>query len=163
MLHLFTCRSTLPLWRKCINFCRSTLGTNNPPDITRAIIFGQETRTTLLPEIALAFLRHASGRFYDDFSKVALQDRKFIWEDTFYHALLNFRSAAIRYARQIKVLGASRLYSTLEGITPLEARTKYAAIIEIDQDGHWTLSDNFTRALTAAETDAKRAVDAASH
>jgi hypothetical protein len=73
------------------------------------------------------------------------------------------RSAAIRYARQIKVLAASRRFSTLEGITPLEARTKYSAVIEIDQNGHWALSDSFTSALTTAEAAAKRAVDAASH
>jgi hypothetical protein len=46
-------------------------------------------------------------------------------------ALLAFRDAALPYAHRIKVLHATRTYSTLPETAPLEARERYPNIMTI--------------------------------
>ena len=58
-----------------------------------------------------------------------LKDHKFVWQYTYRDALLTFRDAALRYAHRIKVLHATRTYSTLPETTPLEARERYPNIL----------------------------------
>jgi hypothetical protein len=135
---------------KCLAFCYSILGSPRPASSELALIFGMQSYSTLLPEMARAFLRHAYGCFYRDFSNVDTKGRRFIWEFTYKSALTSFSYATTRYARQLKVLYASRLYSTLNGVAPEEARTKYAAIINIEHSGAWALTAPFQRAIDAA-------------
>ena len=80
MLNLFQCRDTAPFWRACIDFTISICGAPRPNDYTKAIIFGM-WGLELGPESARAFLRHAFGFFYKDFSDVDLKEGKsFYWE-----------------------------------------------------------------------------------
>ena len=78
-----------------MSFTEDVLHTPRTPNPERAIILGLWTRQDLGPEIARAFLRHAFGCFYDDFSNVDLNDKVFLWQVTFHTALLSFRSAAL--------------------------------------------------------------------
>ena len=118
-----------------MKFTRVVLQAPDAPNVTKAIIFGQWTQTELGPEDARAFLRHAYGQFYHDFSNVDLKDHTFVWQYTYRNALLSFRDAALRYAHRIKVLHATRTYSTLPETTPLEARERYPNIMTINADG----------------------------
>jgi hypothetical protein len=102
---------------------REVLNAPPTPRTDKAITFGQWTQTKLGPEDARAFLRHAYGQFYHvhDFSNVDLKDHTFVWQYTYRNALLSFRDAALRYAHRIKILHATRIYSTLPKTTPLAA------------------------------------------
>ena len=129
---------------------------------TKAIIFGQWTQTELGPEDARAFLRHAYGEFYHDFSNVDLKDHTFVWQYTYRNALLAFRDAALRYAHRIKVLHATRIYSTLPETTPLEARERYPNIMTINADGSSKLTSAFQKAIDDAKAEADRVAAAGS-
>ena len=102
-----------------MTFTRVVLQAPQAPNVTKAIIFGQWSQTELGPEDACAFLRHAYGKFYHDFSNVDLKDHTFVWQYTYRDALLAFRDAALRYTHRIKVLHATCTYSTLPETTPL--------------------------------------------
>ena len=126
------------------------------PRPDKAIAFGQWTQTELGPEDARAFLRHAYGQFYHDFSNVDLKDHTFDWRYTYRDALLTFRDAALRYAHRIKVLHATRTYSTLPETTPQEARERYPNVITINADGSSKLTSAFQKAIDDARTEADR-------
>ena len=100
------------------------------------------------------FLRHAYGQFYHDFSNVDLKDHTFVWQYTY--ALLSFRDAALRYAHRIKVLHATRIYSTLPETTPVEARERYPNIMTISADGSSKLTNAFQKAIDDAKAEADR-------
>ena len=61
-----------------------------------AIIFNQWTATTLGPPAGCAFIRHAYGNMYHDFSLVDTQGKDFNWVFTFAKTLRRFRSAVNR-------------------------------------------------------------------
>jgi len=139
-----------------MKFTREVLQAPYTPRPDKAIAFGQWTQTELGPEDARAFLRHAYGQFYHDFSNVDLKDHKFVWQYTYRDALLTFRDAALRYAHRIKVLHATRIYSTLPETTPLEARERYPNIMTINADGSSKLTSAFQKAIDDAKAEADR-------
>ena len=139
-----------------MTFTRVVLQAPDAPKVTKAIIFGQWTQTELGPEDSRAFLRHAYGQFYHDFSNVDLKDHTFVWQYTYRNALLSFRDAAFRYAHRIKVLHATRTYSTLPETTPLEARERYPNIMTINADGSSKLTSAFQKAIDDAKAEADR-------
>ena len=78
ILHIIKCRMAKPFWDKVFHFI--CLVTNAPPPQYRvqAIIFNMWTRDTLGPIEARAIIRHAYGCFYNDFSNVDLQGKRFV-------------------------------------------------------------------------------------
>ena len=157
ILHLFECEQTAPYWRTCIAFCVQVLGVKRPANIRNAVIFGIDGPTTLLPEEARAFLRHAYNRFYHDFANVDVKLVPFHPVVTYAHALRSFRDAVYRYGMQLRVLYNTRRYSTLEGTAPEEARKRYPRLITIGAEGGFALSDALSNTVDQA---LKRATDA---
>ena len=90
-----------------------------------AIIFCIGSPTTLLPEAARAFLRHAYNQFYHDFANVDLKQIPFHYEVTYASALRSFRNAVYRYGMNFRKLFNTRKHSTLQGVAPEETRDKY--------------------------------------
>ena len=69
------------------------------------------TRDTLGPIEARAIIRHAYGCFYNDFSNVDLQGKRFVPQLTYHRFLRGFRSAVLRYGEGIRRFHLSRRYS----------------------------------------------------
>ena len=67
-----------------------------------AIIFGRADRHTLLPEAALAFIRHAVGKYYRDATRIAADHARIHWKKTLRDAMLSFRDAVLRYGHAIR-------------------------------------------------------------
>ena len=68
MRHTANCTKLKPFWDEVFKFCSRVLNAPTPGDRERAIIFNQWTATTLGPTMACAFIRHAYGNMYHDFS-----------------------------------------------------------------------------------------------
>ena len=97
-----------PFWDAVFKFCTNVLHTPAPVDRERAIIFNLWNPTTLGPPAACAFVRHAYGNMYHDFSLVDTQGKKFNWVFTFAKTLRRFRSAVNRYGEGIRRFHISR-------------------------------------------------------
>ena len=129
------------------------------------IIFNQWTATALGPLAACAFVRHAYGNMYHDFSLVDTQGRTFNWVFTFAKTLRRFRSAVHRYGEGIRRFHISRRYSALTEQTwdpgparprvdkvSEETRTRFATLLTISSHDHsFSLTQAFTGAIDAAE------------
>ena len=63
-----------------MTFVENVLHAPHTHHVARAVILGLWTRQDLGPEIARAFLRHAFGCFYNDFSNVDLNEKVFLWQ-----------------------------------------------------------------------------------
>ena len=111
-------------------------------------------RDSLMPEAARAFLRHAYGKFYSDFSNVDLKQTKFHWKYTFRNALLSFKDAVLRRGRQMQLLHTHRRYTRLQGEVPEEERERFAALIKVYPGGGFSLTTEFERAVQRAIDDA---------
>ena len=123
------------------------LPTNNA---ARAVILGLWPNNILGPETARAFLRHAFGCFYDDFSKVDLSGHIFLWQVTFRTALFSFRSAALRRAQQVKLQYVHRTYSSLHECVPKKERDRFNTVVDISLTGIATIHSAFQRAIDKA-------------
>ena len=148
-----------------LNFASNVLHAPPPSDRERAIIFNQWTATTLGPPAACAFIRHAYGNMYHDFSLVDTQGKDFNWIFTFAKTLRRFRSAVNRYGESIRRFHISRRYSALTELTwdpgparprvdkvSEETRTRFATLLTISSHDHsFTLTQAFTDAIDAAE------------
>ena len=108
----------------------------------------------LLPEACCAFLRHAYNQFYHDFSNVDLKGTNFYWCLTFSSALKTFRLAALRYGMQHRILYTTRVYTNLVQEAPMEARQRFASVVDVDRDGVFCLEPEFVAAVDAAEKEA---------
>ena len=155
--HMFECCHTAPLWRACIKFTTDVLHHDPPLDSRNAIIFGVWSSGKLGPPDARAFLRHAYGQFYHDFSNVDLKHTHFTWQLTFYNAILSFRDAVLRYAVRLHRLHTSRAHTTLTDTAPQDTYTKFNNIITIDKSGTHKLSDEFENAIAQAKAQADTA------
>ena len=100
-----------------MKFTRTVLQAPDAPRTTNAIIFGQWTQTDLGPEDARAFLRHAYGQFYHDFSNVDLKDHTFVWQYTYRAPGFPRRGTSLRPPHQ--GTARYRIHSTLSETTPL--------------------------------------------
>jgi hypothetical protein len=160
MFNLFQCVSTAPLWKACMHFCYTALSAPRTPDIAKAIILGLWKDDELGPEDARAFLRHAYGVFYDEFSVTDINSTPFVWQKVFRDALLSFRDAAFRRAQTIRRQFIHRVYSTLPEQVPEEELTRYSDVIGISPDGTASLALGFQTAIdnaVQAHTDAVNA------
>ena len=144
----------------------SAIHAPSPVGRERAIIFNQWTATALGPPMACAFIRHAYGNMYHDFSLVDTQGRPFNWIFTFAKTLRRFRSAVNRYGEEIRRFHISRRYSALtepdfhgpgsgrQRVDKVseETRTQFAALLTISRDDHsFSLTQAFTNAIDTAE------------
>ena len=151
MLHIIKCRKAQPLWKAVIDFCCTVIGTARPNNAREAIIFGRWSRNEVGQEAALAFIRHAYGKFYDSFSNVDLMEgHEFVWQKVYLDALNSFKSAVVRYAARIRRLYTHRKFAPLPGIVPESARERFEELITIAENGTWTLTSGFETAVTAA-------------
>ena len=128
ILHVIRCAQATPLWRESIRFCTDVLGAPTPNYTHEAIILGMANGTTLLPEDSRAFLRHVYNHYYHDFANVEIKDSAFHPITTFDRAIRYFRDAAYRYGMKMKILYASRKYTTVKGTAPKEARERYPSL-----------------------------------
>ena len=124
IIHIIRCEKAKPLWRESIRFCTDVLGAPTPTHTHEAIIFGMAGGTKLLPEDARAFLRHVYNHYYHDFANVEIKDIAFHPITTFDRAIRSFRDAGYRYGMKMKIMYASRKYTTLKGTAPKEARER---------------------------------------
>jgi len=121
-------------------------------DFSRAIIFNEWRKDQLGPLDACAFVRHAVNVFYHDFTLVETNGRAFIPVYTFKRAVLNFRSAVLRYGQTLKEFKANREFSTLTDRVPEEALNKFSKLISFDPGTHhFWLTDKFKKAVADAE------------
>ena len=137
-----------------MSFCVTVLKADRTSNIGTAIIFGLATQTTLLPEDSRAFLRHAFNQFYHDFANVDMKGTAFHWPCTFRDALLSYRDAVYRYGKRTQILFNTRYYSTLEGVVPLSARTRFPSLIDIGTEGDFSLTAAFQKAIDTAVAEA---------
>ena len=134
-----------------LDFCCTVIGTARPNNATEAIILGRWSRNEVGQEAALAFIRHAYGKFYDSFSNVDLMEgHEFVWQKVYLDALNSFKSAVVRYAARIRRLYTHRKFAPLPGIVPESARERFEELITIAENGTWTLTSGFETAVTAA-------------
>jgi|EP00966_Prymnesium_polylepis_P333896 hypothetical protein len=153
-MHLFQCEKAKPLWKACIHFCTTTLEAETPTKLPEAIIFTLVDKEELLPEDSRAFLRHAYNQFFHDFSNVDLKDTNFYWHLTFSSALKSFRLAALRYGMKDRILYSTRRYTNLVQEAPEEARKRFPSVVEVSNDGAFSLNPTFAAAVNAAEKEA---------
>ena len=145
-----------PFWRACFAFCNQVLGAPQISDPVRAIAFGIHGGANLLGEAPRALLRHAFGAYYADATKVLKENTVLIWQHTFYRTLINFRSAVLRYGHRIGLHHNRRIFTNLVAIVPQTDRERFAALIDIQQNG----VNHLTSAFTTAIDNAKKAADA---
>jgi len=100
------------------------------------------------------FLRHAYNQFYHDFSNVDLKGTNFYWCLTFSSAFKTFRLAALRHGMQHRTLYTTRVYTNLVQEAPMEARQRFASVVDVDRDGVFCLEQPFVAAVDAAEKEA---------
>ena len=167
MRHTANCTKLKPFWDEVFKFCSRVLNAPTPGDRERAIIFNQWTAATLGPTMACAFIRHAYGNMYHDFSLADpdTQGRDFNWVFTFAKTLRRFRSAVNRYGESIRRFHISRRYSALteqdwdpsrgrQRVDKVseETRTQFAALLTISRDDHsFSLTQAFTDAIDRIE------------
>ena len=166
MRHTATCPKLKTFWDEVFKFCRRVLHAPSPVERERAIIFNQWSANALGPPMACAFIRHAYGNMYHDFSLVDTQGRPFNWVFTFAKTLRRFRSAVNEYGEEIRRFHISRRYSALtepdfHGPRPgrqrvdkvsEETRTQFVALLTISRDDHsFSLTQAFTDAIDTAE------------
>ena len=70
------------------------------------------------------------------------------------YALLSYRDAVYRYGKRIQILFNTRYYSTLEGVVPLSARTRFPSLIDIGTEGDFSLTAAFQKAIDTAVAEA---------
>ena len=153
ILHIIRCEKAKPLWRESIRFCTEVLNAPTPTITPYAIIFGMVDGTKLLPEEARAFLRHVYNHYYHDFANVEIKGVAFHPITTFDRAIRSFRDAVYRYGMKMKILYASRKYTTLNGTAPKEARERYPSLITVGTDGSFAITAEFQRALDQSKED----------
>ena len=90
---------------------------------------------------------------YHDFANVEIKGVTFRPITTFDRAIRSFRDAVYRYGMKMKILYASRKYTTLKGTAPKEARERYPNLITISTEGSFALTTEFQRALDQSKDD----------
>ena len=159
MWHLVKCRQTMGFWRLVMNFLVTVLGQPLVTRIDIAVIFNvcHVPNGTLYSIEARAFVRHAFGCFYKDFSKVDTLGHAFTPVYTFRRTMENFRDAVWAYGESIKLFKTHRRYTPLKQHVPKETLEQFPDLIKIDPNTYsHSLTDKFKQACTDA-TDAATA------
>ena len=155
MLHLVECRYIKTYWQLVIKFTVDVLEVQRI-GITKMVIFNLGRDNQLLPEAARAFIRHAFGVFYRDFTLVETGHHKFVPVYTYRDAVISFRTAVLDYGQTIQDFRTKRQYTVQKKRVPLEALEKYPQLISFDER-HYTfqLTAEFTNAIKTAEANAE--------
>ena len=159
MWHLVKCRYTMGFWKLVMNFLETVLGQPRVNRIDIAVIFNvcHVPNGTLYSIEARAFVRHAFGCFYKDFSKVDTLGHAFTPVYTFRRTMENFRNAVWAYGESIKLFKTHRRYTPLKQHVPKETLEQFPDLITIDPNTYsHSLTDKFKQACTDA-TDAATA------
>lgn len=125
------------------------------------LILGLRTRSKLLPTWSLALLRHAFHHLYYDLTQVEIHNRTFVWQSTLHHTLATLRDALIRIAHKRQIEYTSLVYSA-DGPPPAK-EFPYKLLIDIDNEGSYSLTDHMTDALSDTEAEARKAFDELAH
>ena len=154
---LIDCPHIKPFWDACFKFCENVIGSKTLRLHSHAIIFGLRTHTTLATEATRAFLRHAYGSLYHDFSNIDLKHTHLVWQRTFWSAVRSFSNAVRRFGMTLRTRVVNRIYTKKPLVLSEELRQRFPTLIEIDPSGNFTL----TQTLQSACDDAhQRATDA---
>ena len=110
---------------------------------------------------ACAFVRHAYGVMYRDFSLVDTAGHRFVPVETFRRAVYSFRDAVFRYGESIRRFKIKRRFTHKKKHVPEDALTRFAQLITFDADTYrHTLTPAFKAAITHAEGEVKAYHDA---
>ena len=104
-----------------------------------------------LNEASCAFFRHAVRWWYTALSRVHREGAIFVWQSTFYTPLTKFREAVIRYAVQIRRHYIHRKHTNFTEVVPATQRARFSTLLNIQQDGTYTLTDALTQAIQDAK------------
>ena len=102
MDHLPRCPKMKLYWDLVFDFIKNVIGDSPPANRQLAIVLNVWSRNTLGSVAAMAFVRHAYGKFYDAFTCVDTLDKPLITQITFLSTLISFRNAVIRWAEGIR-------------------------------------------------------------
>ena len=160
MKHLLLCRRTKPLWNAAIKFTTSILKAPKPKSPTLAVAFGQwrahDSDDPLGPEDARAFLRHVFNHFYHDFSNTDLKGSTYVWQITYYSALITFKQAAQRRGQTFTRLFANRRWTNLPAIPPQEELQAFPNVIHCPPGGAPTINPAINAEIERAKAEAIR-------
>ena len=70
--------------------------------------------------------------------------------------LERFQDAVVRYARSIRQHYVQRRFTNLEGHVTEKTRKKFEAVVHIELDGKYTLTNALKRAVAAARRESER-------
>ena len=151
MLHMIKCRQARTLWKACETFDKTVLQqTYHTNQLDETLIFNTRGGN-LIPETSRAFWRHAVGKYYAAATIVNKQNKIFSWQKTYYWTLTGLRDAALRRARNTRLLHINRTHTPLTNQIPQKERTRFDLLITIHPDGTHTLNPTFVAAITAAK------------
>ncbi len=150
-----------PLWRELFRIAAALgLASEFAQSDTRRyvgeIIILNCYKGTLLPPQACALIRHTVRFYYRDVTQVSTEKRVFVWQETLVDALRSFRGAVIRWALAFKRMYTSRVHTHLTEIAPQKEREKNGNLVDVNEDGTYTLTTAFTTTIANAESAAIR-------
>ena len=120
-------------------------------NLHRAIVFNVDQRGKLLSEISRAFLRHAVRWWYAAMTAVKEQGSVFIWQHAFLQALKGFRSAAIRWALDIRKHFTKREHTHLMGEVAESTRERFNQVVAVGPSGLYDVTHALTQAIEQAD------------
>ena len=162
MLHMVRCPQLNRFWRECFDFCRDVLKEPKDMDATWSVIFNLSTNHKTLSVLTCAFLRHAVRWWYSTLTDIKETGKgTFVREHVMSTTLERFQDAVVRYARSIRQHYVQRRFTNLEGHVAEETRKKFAAVVHIDPEGKYTLTNALKQAVAAARRESERVRSAA--
>ena len=151
MLHMLRCRKAHELWKACETFDKTVLQQTYHSSKREETMIFNTRNGHLIPETSRAFWRHAVGKYYAAATVVNKQNKVFSWQKTYYWTLTGLRDAALRRARNTRLLHINRTYTPLTNQIPQKEQTRFDLLITIHSDGTHTLNPTFVAAITAAK------------
>jgi len=167
-LHLFQCKSILPFWKAILTFL-SDSGFGKPKHVSleSTLILGLVSATKLWDEVPRATLRHAFRTLYRDLTRLEVDKRFFIPQDTLASTLTALKSAVLRRAHQVKRHHANNVFAKEANVISQKDADKYHTLISMSTNGKHTINPAFESAIkqatTKADEERARLVDNAKH
>ena len=162
MLHMVKCPLLSRFWRECFDFCRDVLKEPKDMDATWSAIFNLSTRHEPLSVLTCAFLRHAVRWWYAALTDIKEKGKgTFVREHVMCTTLERFQDAVVRYARSIRQHYVQRRFTNLEGHVAEKTRRQFEAVVHIELDGKYSLTNALKRAVAAARRESERVREAA--
>lgn len=82
---------------------------------------------------------------------MSTEHKIFYWYDTLVDSLRSFRGAVIRWGYAFKRMHEDRVDTHLTEVAPEKERQKYETLVEVQDDGTYTLTPAFNREIKKME------------